>query len=402
MRKRIFILYLILIVSSYLYGRDWYVRPEGGTYGLENGTSYQNAWDGLLRVIWGSAGVQPGDTLWVCGLHIHTVTNRWSPAIDQQGDIVPSSGISESARIVIRGDYPGDPGIIWGAYNMGYESWVNEGDNTWSITLPGWSFSDWFFQDITADSWTILTPRSSIAAIKANPGSFYSANYQQNSKLYVKCSDSGNPTGRIYGNRYGYQWILTNKSYITFKNLKIYAHYRFLRPGVTDTAAFIRWEGCTMWYGEHSIICANANCDGFEVIDCNLAWASNGIYNITNTNDYPADYVYRGNKIHDIGVRPSTQNNDAHAIGVQGSNNGLIEDNYIYNCGNAILLYAFTNQTFTNTIVRGNLVKNCHTYGMNPGYGGYGISTQCDNDSLSNKTGNKFYQNIVINCPVGF
>ena len=29
---------------------DWFVRPAGGNYGKEDGSSYQDAWDGLYRV----------------------------------------------------------------------------------------------------------------------------------------------------------------------------------------------------------------------------------------------------------------------------------------------------------------------------------------------------------------
>lgn len=48
-------------------GRSWYVRPSGGSYGTEDGTSYANAWDGFSNIVW--ASIQPGDTLWVAGSH---------------------------------------------------------------------------------------------------------------------------------------------------------------------------------------------------------------------------------------------------------------------------------------------------------------------------------------------
>src|SRR5688572_6186207 len=56
----------------------WYVRPvaPNGTYGLENGTSYANAFNGLTAagrvgegIKWGVGGVRGGDTLYVCGNH---------------------------------------------------------------------------------------------------------------------------------------------------------------------------------------------------------------------------------------------------------------------------------------------------------------------------------------------
>ena len=46
---------------------DWYVRPSGGTYGDEDGTSYANAWDGFSNITWGVGGVVVGDTLYLDG-----------------------------------------------------------------------------------------------------------------------------------------------------------------------------------------------------------------------------------------------------------------------------------------------------------------------------------------------
>ena len=74
MKKLVFLIFFFLIATS-LFATDWYVRPAGGAYGAEDGTSYAAAWDGLLNVVWGGAGVVPGDTLYICGTHIHTMPN---------------------------------------------------------------------------------------------------------------------------------------------------------------------------------------------------------------------------------------------------------------------------------------------------------------------------------------
>jgi hypothetical protein len=44
---------------------NWYVRPNGGSYGSENGTDWNNAFDGFSDIAWGS--ISPGDTIWVAG-----------------------------------------------------------------------------------------------------------------------------------------------------------------------------------------------------------------------------------------------------------------------------------------------------------------------------------------------
>lgn len=80
---------------------DWYVRPSGGTYGAENGTSYDAAWDGFANIVWGGAGVVAGDTLYVAGTHRETMT----------------VGTSGTAALPIRidGNVAGDRGRISGA-----------------------------------------------------------------------------------------------------------------------------------------------------------------------------------------------------------------------------------------------------------------------------------------------
>jgi len=396
MRKiLISVICFLIILTSQIFAADWYVRPAGGSYGSENGTSYSSAWDGLLNIVWGEAGVQPGDTLWVCGLHVHNVTNKGY--IATQADITPISGTGESARITIRGDYPGDPGIVWGAYRMIYESWIYEGNNVWSITLPGNSYQDWFFENITVDSWIVFDKESTLAEVQANPGSHYSANYTGGTKLYVQCSDSGNPTGRIYANRWGYHWKLNGKEYITFLNLKMYNPYRFIRVDGGESHSHIKLDGCTLWYGEGILLRLGNGCNYNEIVNCDIAWAENGIYTTSTTNSAPSYYLFKGNTIHDMGIR--IVDSDAHAIGIQGGHDGIIEDNYMYNCGTGVTLYAFTNQELKNTIVRRNIVRDTHTYG---GANSRGIETACNNDSLSDKTGNQFYQNIVINADIGY
>lgn len=392
---------VIVLSWDFARARDWFVRPAGGSYGRENGRTYTNAWNGLHRIVWGRGGVQPGDTLYVCGLHVHNAVKR--VPIVTQADIPIVSGAAEDARIVIRGDWPGDAGVVWGAYRMSYERWRPEGGGVWSITLPGDSFPDWFFQDIGTSgplSHIVLDKAAGLEELRRHPGSHFSPDYRSGSRLYVHCSDGKSPEGRIYGNRYGYQFILGNSRYVTFRNLTFHGVYKLVHQD--ERPSYVRWEGCRLAYGEHSLIGFWGHTEGNEVVGCDLEWAANGIYTIRSPRDGDLasnNYVFRGNRIRTMGVRPSTWDRDAHAIGIQGGANGIIEDNVIEDCGSGPLLYAFRGQPLTNTMVRRNLIRNLHTLG---GASGYGISTQCDNDSLSDKSGNVFSNNVVVNARVGF
>ena len=125
-----FLTLLIIILTSQTYAAEWFVRPSGGSYGSENGTSYSNAWDGLGNVIWGTNGVQAGDTLYVCGLHLRHYTSH--PPGSLLWDI--GSGTSGN-RITIRGDYQDDPGVIWGGAILDVNPWASLGSNTYSQNL---------------------------------------------------------------------------------------------------------------------------------------------------------------------------------------------------------------------------------------------------------------------------
>jgi hypothetical protein len=87
----------------------FYVRPNrSGNYGSGDGSSYVDAWNGLESVRWDLLDV-PGtsSSLWICGTH----KRRMHVASAEYG----GPGYTSARRydgLVIRGDYPGDPGVI--------------------------------------------------------------------------------------------------------------------------------------------------------------------------------------------------------------------------------------------------------------------------------------------------
>jgi len=373
------------------------VRPWGGDYGTEDGTSYANAWEGLENVIWGPGGVQAGDTLYVCGLHITTYTGG-----GVEVNIGPiASGTSENNRVIIRGDYAGDKGIIWQATKISHEAWTYEGSNTYSVTIPAACYRDWFFEDITPDTWKILRKESSLAVCQATPGSHYSVDYSAGSKLYIHCSDGGDPTDRIYMNRWGYNFRMDEAQYVTFLNLEFYCIYRmFIDRTGGDWCAYVKWEGCKLWYAEHSTIDFRDASHHIEFINCDIAWAQNGIVlaeNIDGGGNPPHDFIFRGNYFHDIGVR--TTDLDAHGIAGQGSYNWVIENNEFYNCGTGPLFYAYQNTSIRNITIRWNYIHDTYTSG---GATGYGIAFNCNGNARAEKSGVAVYGNIVTNCTVGY
>ena len=377
---------------------DWYVRPEGGNYGVENGTSYQNAWDGLGKVVWGPGGVQPGDILYVCGVHIYNMTGKAA------GNklIRPTAGAGDSSRVIIRGDYSGDPGILWGVAKINYGSWVSEGSGTYSLrsewcgTPYGWEY--FFFENISGDDGTRLKVATSVQNCKDTPGSVYSPDeYGYNGTIYVHLSDGSSPVGKLYAPGVGWVFYNDNKSYITYKNLTQRVNYMIFYD---QTGSYLRWEGGDYKYAKYALFSLGENHHHIEIYDCSIHYAKNGIYAATpSMTGGVYNCTFHGNTIYDCGIAEGIYDSDAHGIGVQGGHDNVIEDNEIYNCGTGITLYAFTNQPMKNTIIRRNYCHDMHNLG---GANNRGIEFNCDNNSLSDKTGNKAYQNIVANLNYGY
>ena len=70
---RLFVFLLLFACSS--FAANFYVRPNGGGYGAENGSDWNNAFDGFSDIPWGN--ISPGDTIWVAG---GTYTQNLMPA----------------------------------------------------------------------------------------------------------------------------------------------------------------------------------------------------------------------------------------------------------------------------------------------------------------------------------
>ena len=107
-----FIAILILLACPVsLYAADHYVRPQRtGGYGLGNGTTYNDAFNGFAGISW--TNILPGDTLWAGGRFHETL-------------IVKKSGTS-GAYISIK-SYPYDKALLYGATYLLANEWQPSG-----------------------------------------------------------------------------------------------------------------------------------------------------------------------------------------------------------------------------------------------------------------------------------
>jgi hypothetical protein len=373
--------------SCTIVGDTWYVRPEGGIYGIEDGSNYANAWNGLKNVVWGLNGVGVSDTLYVCGMHLINYTIG-SDALSHW--YINASGTSENTRIIIRGDCPGDQGIIWGTHIMGgpLNQWTYVGNNTYNSTSSSYSGS--FFEDVSETSWKVLNRVNSVQEVMDTPGSYYSPTYNYPDPVYVHASDGGDPTNRIVAGSNGWyvdlSKIQSDDQYITFKSIKFYAS-KF--PGAKT---HVRWEDSILWYGKLRFLDGSHH---VEFINCDIGYSGGGIgfqdpeppYIV----DAPHNITISGCKIHDIGTYPENKNVDSEGIGVNGAYGMLIENNEFYNITRAVTFYPYDSQVAVNNTIRWNWVHDTHTIG-----GGAEGGIQFNFGALANNTeGNKIYGNIV-------
>src|SRR5688572_1623952 len=77
--------------------------PVPATYGSQDGTSYANAWNGLRAVVWGVGGVVAGDTLYVCGVHLHKMPSN--SFLASQALVTIGADGADGNPITIRMDY---------------------------------------------------------------------------------------------------------------------------------------------------------------------------------------------------------------------------------------------------------------------------------------------------------
>lgn len=396
---------------------DWYVRPgvyaqfdpdsgvpiaTAGIYGLQDGSSYSNAWNGLFSVAWGENGVEAGDNLYVCGTHLYTASNLVFVAT-QGVDYITDSGYSTDYPITIRMDSPIEPGAVWGASR----NEINGGGTWYGPDANGvyWCSNLLYSADYWANGTNVvLLNRESATTWTNDPG----ATFTTSGVWYVKSPDGSNPAGKICIDGMGYGFNFGRASYLRFLNCRFFD----ATPGGevlsrnpnddTQTAvpvsSYITFDSCTLQYNA-SITLSTGN-DHWTLRNSEIGNSPYGIYSFLNNHDTGANYLtVQSNYIHDMGT-PRFPHIDSHGVGVQGGTGNLIEDNHIENTGTAIEFWT-SYQPMTNHTIRYNFIKNIRV--ITNGTDGSGISISGDNTySVPGlRTGFEIYGNIVMNTGLG-
>ena len=344
--KRLLLLFsAFLLFASFAFSADWFVRPLGGSYGLKDGSSYDNAWDGLGRINW--SGISPGDTVFVCGFH---------DAGYNDNRIIPTVSGTSNAPITISGNCPGDLGSVFSAGYRFTSGWL--GPDAFGVySRPyGGSTGSQMFEGSVRLSRETKNPDSSW-----KPGSFYQ-NYTEKI-LYYKPS-AGSASDYVVYTLGATAIPLTNVSFINIEDLSLKNASEIIK---LSTASNILIKNNHIQYAPGNCISLWYNSDHVSIVGNIIENCGNGIYTINQggPNSDNSDYVRVANNIiRNINQDYYSESKDSHSIGVQGGNNSIYEDNQLYNIGGSgITLYTSPGQELKNTIVRNNYVHDVYDLG---------------------------------------
>ncbi|MDO8467531.1 MAG: choice-of-anchor Q domain-containing protein, partial [Nanoarchaeota archaeon] len=242
-----------------------------------------------------------------------------------------------------------------------------------------------------------------------NNGAYYSTPKKDQDwltdKTYVKTSDGTNPTGKIYSPTLGYTFDLAGNDYINFYKCNLYGSVirknrvkDFPNGPIPD---HITIDSCDIKYSLDygSLFDLYKGHDYWTIKNSELSYATNAIYTKTFDGIPGARFLkVENNYIHDIGG-PNFIHQDAHAVGIQGGEGHIIQNNTIENTGSAIEFWSSSDSMF-NMTVRNNFIKNIRVMSTT---GGNGIVISGDNKFATSgrRTGFRIYNNIIINTGIG-
>jgi hypothetical protein len=391
----------------------WYVRPlvdlddavdelgnavaDEGVYGRQDGTSYENAFNGIAHIRWGENGVEAGDTLYLCDTHVYEVRNGyWVPPVV---GYIKESGFSCDCPITIRMDCPQRPGTLCG-FSRDLRSsipWVGPDANGVyhtngmptgaAVEFDGRNYH-WLDREIET-TWA------------GHPGAVCNVPRQDESWIidtaHVKMSDGGSPDGRIYGPNGGFEFDLGRSSYVRFLNCNFFSSPVAMNGNATTDSEqppshHIVFEGCDIGYKPATLVNLTEGMNDWTIRDCNVHDGENGI--ITSTPGHLYNLLVDHCRIYSIGA-PNFPNRDAHALGVQNGAGHIFQHNHIWNIAGSAVEFWSGVYTMQNMTVRYNFIHD--TLGT-ADTSASGIVISGDEDATPGKrTGFKIHNNIIMN-----
>lgn len=396
---------------------DWYVRPPTtpGTYGTEDGSTFQNAWNDLRHN--GAKGglglaaykaqanfekVAPGDSVIVGGDWGLMQSDTLSLAgVNPQVRLIKAKGLSDAYPIFVRFGTAQIPFKFYRFFRFtGNYAWVSEGNGVYSTT----SFYDSAglgideagrpsinINDPTSDT---LLYRGASAALTA-PGFFidYTAK-----KMYVRMPDGLSPANKLWfltGSVETFNLNLIGSKYLRLVGGEFYGTAPMLTSSGTENTNIYLQDLKIKYYPGAFAFQIGDFTDNITFDNVELSFAPNGIYG-TNTGD-PAtrrtgDFItVRNCYFHHIGVGAFTDG-DSHAVGIQAGDGWVVEDNLFEYTGTAIEAWdsgkGSKDHKFRRNVIR-NVQDRQVTFGAGIGLTNGGVA-------LGKRTGIEITDNVII------
>ncbi len=351
---RIAVILLCLALALPAPAATWFVRPSTGEYGIEDGRSYGTAWDGLNAVVWGTGGVQPGDTLYVCGTFDRSSDGPIRPGID-----------GASGRVItIRGDYPEDPGYVVGASRTSV--WTDNGDGAYYASGIYWPCGD-AWEGTPGGSEYLLEPKRSAGEVAATTGSFWWE--QATQRLWYH--PHGQPTDVFTG----WQYAVWNDGhdYITYLNLHLYCSdgrwagvVHLDRTESATPSTNVTVQGCTIKYGAYAgIVTAKGGDTGIIITGNSIREFTQGV--CIGVGCFNTDNIVISKNYLDCGEAGYNEwcdayfNTDVKSAAIYGwpGDRWVIEENFIdRTAGHGICLWRGTTDSATDISIRYNRIED--------------------------------------------
>lgn len=402
-----------ILENAYALSATWYVRPgvygttiggdnhpvpTVGFYGAQDGSSYANAWNGITSIVWGGAGVNPGDTLYVCGLHIYSYKTWTATYYKQAMTDCTVSGFT------VRMDYPGDKGTIFGGvfnYADPQSGWDGPDANGVYRQKIGNLHQQTF--EVHGSTITRMNQKTNVTWTDG-PGEYYLS-----PSNYVKMSDGSAPlTNTVASYEYGWAINLNKQSNIVFQSCNFisdqptgWGGVTMLKPSYTNGIAsnHITWTNCTIF--DSDTLWMYPDEDDWSFLNCEMARMPSAIYTILDSQGHGAQrLIVKGCYFHDTATTeyPSS---DGHSVGIQGGDGHLVTGNICSNTGPAIVFWTGSQNMRSNTISF-NYIANTKVVGGSSGTSA-GISISGNNSTavFGVRSGFKVFRNVIVNTSVG-
>ena len=388
-RKHALILLLNIILftfSTFVSADTWFVRPtSANNYGLGDGTSYENAWNGFSEINWSILG--GGDTLYVSGVF--------------DKDLIVESGGSLEQDLVIRGDYSTKKGslvnadILWKTNNNNYIKiygiQIMEGGILFANAITKYN----------AYNIQFISPKM--------VRDFYKQFIARGFVPGMMISTSGGPA--------------TNRMSYKIESVSDKGEYEEITIDLTEGVYSFSdegpgFKGFDVYWPNHNITIDNCSISrssyldlieikgtNFSIQNCDLnggAIDRAGVIYVSNRYLYKRheNILIENNYIHDSGSTATSQR-DEHCIGIQGVDGIKITKNHLKNCAAGIVFYHTINKPLTNWEVTYNYIESMDYNLNNRQWGGSGIIFSGEDDGPNNTPGVVAHNIIVnpINCP---